>query len=44
MDSSLPLVTVVIDSLNQARYLEAALLSVFSQDYPNLELIVGDGG
>lgn len=38
-----PLVTVVIPSLNQGRYLEAAIASVFAQDLP-LELFVMDGG
>jgi hypothetical protein len=31
-------------SLNQAEFLEAALESVFSQSYSNLELVVADGG
>ena len=31
-------------SFNQGRYLEAAIRSVLSQDYPNKELIVIDGG
>jgi glycosyltransferase involved in cell wall biosynthesis len=42
--SSLLCVSVVIPSLNQARFLRDALDSVLSQDYPSLEVIVMDGG
>jgi glycosyltransferase involved in cell wall biosynthesis len=38
-----PLVTLVIPSLNQARFLEVALQSVFAQDVP-VEVFVQDGG
>ena len=31
-------------SFNQAKYVEAALASVFSQDYDNWELLFIDGG
>jgi len=34
----------VIPSYNYGRYLEACLDSILSQDYPNLELIIMDGG
>jgi glycosyltransferase involved in cell wall biosynthesis len=37
-------ITVVIPSFNQGRFLEAALQSVLDQEYPDLELIVNDGG
>lgn len=39
-----PLVSVVIPSLNHARFLREAIDSVLVQDYPRIELIVMDGG
>jgi len=39
-----PLVSIVMPSFNQVRYLETALRSVLEQDYPRIELIVIDGG
>ena len=37
-----PLISVIVTSYNYGRYLEAAIQSAVSQDYPNLELIVTD--
>ena len=39
-----PLVSIVVPSFNQAKYLDATLQSIFSQSYPNIEVIVIDGG
>jgi glycosyltransferase involved in cell wall biosynthesis len=39
-----PRITIVMPSFNQAEFLEAALASIVNQAYPNLELIVLDGG
>nr|WP_315226324.1 glycosyltransferase family 2 protein [uncultured Limnohabitans sp.] len=36
-------VSVVMPSLNQVQFLEAAVRSVLEQDYPHIELIVADG-
>jgi glycosyltransferase involved in cell wall biosynthesis len=41
---SQPKISIVTPSFNQAGYLEETLHSIFNQRYPNLELIVVDGG
>lgn len=41
---TLPKISVVVPSFNQAQYLELTLRSILDQQYPNLELIVIDGG
>ncbi|MES2355481.1 MAG: glycosyltransferase family 2 protein, partial [Pseudomonadota bacterium] len=38
-----PIVTIAVPSLNQGRFLEAALTSIFAQDVP-VEVFVADGG
>jgi glycosyltransferase involved in cell wall biosynthesis len=42
--SNYPPISVVIPSFNQGQYIEETLISVIGQQYPNLEIIVVDGG
>ena len=39
-----PRISVVVPMLNAAAFVEAALSSIVSQRYPNVELIIVDGG
>lgn len=41
---ALPKISIVTPSLNQGRFLEQCLQSILAQQYPNLELIIIDGG
>ena len=41
---TLPTISVIVPSFNQAKYLELTLRCILDQNYPKLELIVIDGG
>jgi glycosyltransferase involved in cell wall biosynthesis len=43
-DASLPLVSIVTPSYNQGRFIRETIDSILTQDYPNLEYWVIDGG
>ena len=41
---NLPKISIVIPSFNKAKFIGKTLQSIFEQEYPNLEVIIEDGG
>ena len=41
---SLPEISIIIPSFNKVRFIESTLQSIVDQKYPNLEVIIQDGG
>lgn len=39
-----PRISIIIPTLNQGKFIKQTLESIISQDYPNIEIIVMDGG
>lgn len=39
-----PCITIIMPSLNQSRYIEESIQSILDQNYPELELLILDGG
>lgn len=44
MDKELPKISVITPSFNQGQFIEQTIISVISQQYPNIEYIIMDGG
>lgn len=44
MDKEFPKISIVTATFNQGTYIEACILSIIEQKYPNLEYIIIDGG
>ena len=42
--TTLPRISIVVPSFNQGRYLKQTLDSILTQSYPELEIVVMDGG
>jgi glycosyltransferase involved in cell wall biosynthesis len=42
--NNLPKISIVTPSLNQSKYLDECIDSILSQNYPNLEYLIMDGG